>query len=132
MMSKSKLWYGFLEAGSKSGPVAIDHGMATGDGKTMFIYNHNKKEILKYVRELVEPKLRELTAQEKALENSMRKGFRESLKTSGFKIPKALNIPDKAPPTPKADPTPEIPELELSGVDDDDDDSDLDWKDNDD
>lgn len=131
-MSKSKLWYGFLEAGSKSGPVAIDHNMATGDGNTMFIYNHNKKEILKYVRELVEPKLRELTAQEKELVGSMRKGFRESLKMSGFKIPKALNIPEKAPPNPKADPTPEVAELEFSVLVDDDDDDGGDWKDTDD
>jgi hypothetical protein len=131
MSKKNKLWYGFLEAGSKSGPVAIDRGMETGDGKTLFIYNHNKKEILKYVRELVEPKLRELNAQEKALEASLKKGFTESLKTIGFKIPKALSIPEKEIPTPQKEPVPEMAELEMSGLDDGDDDDD-DWKDTDD
>ena len=142
LMSKHKLWYGFLEAGEKSSPVAIDRNMETGDKKTVYIYNHNKKEILKYVRELAEPKLRELTiklgaaneamadklgksvesltAEEKQLEGSMKKGFSESLNNIKFKVSKALNIPEKEAPRPKDDAIPETADLEIKGLDDDD------------
>ena len=120
LMSKHKLWYGFLEAGEKSSPVAIDRNMETGDKKTVYIYNHNKKEILKYVRELAEPKLRELTAEEKQLEGSMKKGFSESLDNIKFKVSKALNIPEKETPRPKDDAIPETADLEIKGLDDDD------------
>jgi hypothetical protein len=122
LMSKHKLWYGFLEAGEKSSPVAIDRNMETGDKKTVYIYNHKKQEILKYVRELAEPKLRELTAEEKQLEGSLKKGFTESLDTIKFKVPKALNIPDKAIPSPKNEKISETADLEIKGLDDDDDD----------
>ena len=133
-MKKHKLWFGFLEAGSKSSPVVIDRSMEMGDGNTLLIYNHNKKEVLKYVRELVEPKLRELTAQEKKLEASLKKGFSESLKTIKFNIPKALNIPEKEIPKPTNDTIPEVAELDVKELDDDadDDDVDDDWKDSDD
>ena len=129
-MKKHKLWYGFLEAGSKSGPVVIDRNMETGDGNTIFIYNHNKGEILKYVRELVEPKLRELSVKEKQLEISLKKGFMASLDTVKFKLPKALNIPEKGIPETKEDTSSNDTELATAGLDDDD--VDLDWDDSDD
>ena len=120
LMSKNKLWYGFLEAGSKSSPVAIDRNMETGDGNTVFIYNHNKKEMLKYVRELVEPKLRELTAKEKELESALKKGFTESLNTIRFKVPKAQNIPEKTISNTKDETSSDAVELEIKGLDEDD------------
>lgn len=129
-MSKHKLWCGFLEAGNKSSPVVIDRNMDTGNQNTVFIYNHNKKEILKYMRELVEPKLRELTDQEKTLENSLKKGFKESLATIKFNVSKVLNIPEKITPSPKDEAKPEMAEFDIKGLDDDD--ADDDWKDSDD
>jgi len=129
-MKKRKFWYGFLEAGSKSSPVVIDRNMETGDKNTVFIYNHNKGEILKYVRELAEPKLRELTAQEKELEAPLKKGFKNSLNTIKYKVPKALVIPEKGTPSPKEDAVPEVIELEIKGLDDDD--TDIGWDDGDD
>jgi hypothetical protein len=129
-MSKYKLWYGVLEAGEKSSPVVIDRNMDTGDKNTVFMYNHNKQEILKYVRELAEPKLRELSDQEKLLESSLKKGFMAALETIKFKVPKALNIPEKKAPSSKDDPMPETAELEITGLDDDAEDDD--WKDSDD
>jgi hypothetical protein len=125
-MAKQKLWYGFLEAGNKSSPVVIDHNMDTGEKNTVFIYNHNKQEILKYVRELVEPKLRELTAKEKELESLMKKGFSESLKTIKYKVAKSLDVPAKEAPAPEVKKTLEEPEEEFSEVGDDD------WDDDDD
>jgi len=123
-MKKQKLWYGYLDAGKKSSPVAIDRNMDTGENHTVFIYNHNKKEILKYVRDLVEPKLRELTTKEKELESPMKKGFTASLKTMKYALPKSFDAPAaKAPasPEPKADITADEPEMEFSELGDDDD-----------
>lgn len=129
-MTKQKLWFGFLEAGNKSSPVVIDRNLDTGNKNTIFVYNHNKQEILQYVRELVEPKLRELTAQEKELESALKKGFSEALKTIKYKTAKALNIPEKSPPKPEPDKTPAVSVLAIDGLDDDD--VDDDWEDSDD
>jgi len=109
--------------------VVIDRSMETENGSTVFVYNHNKKEILKYVRELVEPKLRELTAQEKKLESELKKGFSEALKTIKFKTTKSLSIPEKEIPNPKAEKAPAAV-LEVEGLDDDLEDDD--WEDSDD
>ena len=117
-MRKNKLWYGVLEAGKKSCPVAIDRNLDTGDVNTVFVYNHNRKEILKYVRELVEPKLRELSAKEKKLEASLKKGFTESLKTIKYKVAKPLKTPEKDIPAPKVIAETEGTEVITSELDD--------------
>ncbi|MDT8385625.1 MAG: hypothetical protein RRB22_14545 [Gammaproteobacteria bacterium] len=118
-MSKQKLWYGFLEAGSKSSPVVIDHSMDTGETSSVFVYNHNRQEILKYVRELVEPKLRELTAKEKELESVLKKGFSDALKTLKYPLAKTIDSPAKAKPSPVTDTPKDEPEVEISVLDDD-------------
>jgi len=123
-MKKQKLWYGYLEAGKKSSPVVIDRNMDTGENHTVFIYNHNKKEILKYVRDMVDPKLRELTAKEKELESSMKKGFTASLKTMKYALPKSFDAPAAKAPTSKTEADIEMnvdePEVEFSEMGDDD------------
>ena len=118
-MSKQKLWYGYLEAGAKSSPVAIDHSLDTGDKNSILIYNHNKKDILKYSRELVEPKLRELNAKEKDLEGELKKGFTEAMKTLKYSVAKSFDTPLKTKPAPKAVSRDDEPEVEMSGMDDD-------------
>ena len=120
LMKKRKLWYGFLEAGVKSSPVVIDRNMITGEKNTIFVYNHNKQEINKYVRDLVEPKLRELSAKEKELQTSLDKGFKASLKTIKYKVPKTYDNPVKGKANAKAVTTVEEPELEYSESGDDD------------
>lgn len=120
-MSQQTLWFGFLKAEDKSSPVIIDHSMDTGEKRTVYIYNHNRKEVLKYVRELVEPKLRELTAEEHALEAAMKKGFMESLKTFNNKSTNVLAIPTNSKSKPKVAPPPEEPDVESIDLDDDDD-----------
>jgi len=127
-MAKQKLWYGYLEAGKKSSPVIIDHNMDTGEPNTVFVYNHNKKEILKYVRDLVEPKLRELNDKEKKQETTMKKGFTESLKNMKYKVPKSFDttITTKESQTSVVEKNIEEPEAEFSEIGDDD------WDDDDD
>jgi len=120
LMSKQKLWYGFLEAGNKSSLVLIDHNMHTGEENKIFIYNHNRQEILKYSRDLVEPKLRELTNEEKAQQDSLKKGFTVALKTLKHPIAKPVSNHVKTPSRPKAVIPPEEPEVEIPDIGDDD------------
>jgi hypothetical protein len=126
LMSKRKLWYGYLEAGKKSSPVIIDRNMDTGEKDTLFIYNHNKQQINKYVRELVEPKLRELTAKEKEMESTLKKGFTAALKTMTHKVSKSFDATAIATVAAVVASTQEEPEMEFSDVGDDD------WDDSDD
>ena len=119
-MSKHKLWFGILEAGSKSSPVAIDRNMESNEKNSIFIYNHNRKEILKYSRDVVESKLRELNAKEKELETELKKGFSDSLKTFKYKIPKISDTATKSAAASNVKKPVEEPEVEISDVDDDD------------
>ena len=125
-MSKRKLWYGYLEAGKKSSPVIIDRNMDTGEKHTLFIYNHGKQEISKYVRELVEPKLRELDAKEKELESAMKKGFTAAMKNMKHKVSKTFDATAIATVAAVVASSQEEPEMEFSDIGDDD------WDDSDD
>lgn len=81
-MSDNNLWYGYLEAGIKSSPVLSDRRLNTGDPKTIYLFNLNRNEILEYKREIIEPKLRELTEQEQALCAELKSAFNKA--RSGF------------------------------------------------
>ena len=59
-MSQEELWYGFLEAGDRSTPVARDPKLTTGNPDTVYMYNLQRNEIIEYKRAICEPKLREL------------------------------------------------------------------------
>jgi len=115
-MSKRKLWFGNLEAGSKSSPIVIDYEMETGEKNAIFIYNHSRKEILKYSRDVVEPKLRELTAKEKDLEAELKKAFGEAMKNFKFKTPKAMDAPGKTAAKSKPAKPAEEPDVDSSDM----------------
>lgn len=74
-MSDNNLWYGYLEAGSKSSPVLMDRRLNTGDSNTLYLFNLNRGEILEYKREIIEPKLRELSADEQKLCVELKSAF---------------------------------------------------------
>lgn len=61
---QEQLWYGYLQAGEKSTPVVRDESLDTGDRNTVYLFNFQRRQILEYRREIVEPKLRELTPEE--------------------------------------------------------------------
>lgn len=63
-MSKNDTWYGYLKAGDKSSPVVRDPSVETNSQKTVYLYNHLRGTFLEYSREIVEPKLRELTVED--------------------------------------------------------------------
>lgn len=76
MAKKAKLWFGFLEAGSKGSPVVREDGMETGNRDTIYLYNFLKGKILEYRRDIVEPKLRELTMEEQPMVSELRSAFK--------------------------------------------------------
>lgn len=72
---RSTLWCGYLEAGEKGSPVVRDRSLDTGNPATLYLFNFIKGRILEYRRDIVEPKLRELKAEEIGMVDSMRKAF---------------------------------------------------------
>jgi len=75
MSKKSKIWYGYLDAGTKSSPVLLDPKLDTGDSKTFYLFNHKRNQILEYRKDLIEPKLRELNGKESDLIDQIKKDY---------------------------------------------------------
>ncbi len=94
-MSEDTLWYGYLEAGEKSTPVVIDSRLNTGLPETVYVYNHARGVILEYKRAIAEPKLRELTEEEKALRTELRRTYRQVRKAFTPRTPRVATVADK-------------------------------------
>ncbi len=60
-MSTNDIWYGVLEAGSKTSPVVRDLSMQASTN-SIWLYNHVRNMFVEYTLAIVEPKLRELKA----------------------------------------------------------------------
>ena len=80
MSKKSKIWYGYMEAGAKSSPVLMDPKLDTGDSKTLYIFNFSRNQIIEYQRSLIEPKLRELNGNESDMAEQLKKAFNKAVK----------------------------------------------------
>ena len=59
-MSTKRFWFGFLEAGERSSAVLRDDTLKTGNPETAYIFNLQRKEILEYKLDIVQPRLKEL------------------------------------------------------------------------
>jgi hypothetical protein len=81
-MSKSDIWYGFLEAGAHSSPVVRDTTLETNNRNTIYLYNHARARFLEYSREIVEAKLRELKPGDVSLKE-LNKAFNAARKSFG-------------------------------------------------
>jgi len=117
MSKKSKIWYGYLEAGTKSSPVLLDPKLETGDSKTFYLYNHKKNQILEYRKDLIEPKLRELNGKEGNLVDQLKKEYNK-IRTSFTPrktVGKVAAEPNTAPVKPPEVKTPDIEDI----IDDD-------------
>ena len=79
-MTQEELWYGFLEAGDRSSPVARDPKLTTGNPDTVYIYNLQRNEIIEYKRAIAEPKLRPLKASEAKAQEELAAAFATALK----------------------------------------------------
>jgi hypothetical protein len=112
---RGSLWFGYLEANEKGSPVVRDLSMDTGTSSTIYLFNLKKGRILEYRREIVEPKLRELTEEENELMKEMRKAFDSA--RNGF-TPRAILKPRSPARRPKPEPGPELPEVDFDSDDD--------------
>jgi len=92
--TKNSLWYGFLEAGNRSSAVIRDEKLETGSTKTMFLFNLERREILEYSRDIVEPKLRELKPAESKLVKELDAAYVEARRTFKDRRARSLNIPE--------------------------------------
>jgi hypothetical protein len=79
-MSQEELWYGFLEAGDRSSPVAKDPKLTTGNPDTVYMYNLQRNEIIEYKRAIAEPKLRDLKPAESDQLKELKSAFAKALK----------------------------------------------------
>lgn len=119
-MSDNTLWYGYLEAGERSSPVAIDNKLATGDPTTVYMFNLKRGEIIEYKRAIVDPKLRELTDDEQATLGELKSGYRKARNGFTPRGARASTIPERgrAAPAKAAQPAPSFESDETFDDDD--------------
>ncbi len=132
--ANDNLWYGMLET-SKSRTIVIrDSEFPEGLNGRIYLYNADRDQVVEYVEKIVNPKLRELTADEKsALDkdiNSKFKSTRKQFLTSINGLSNVLNLKTESempkqrnvePPDPDEDET--VDELVVDLDDDEIDDS---------
>lgn len=123
MSKKPKIWYGYLEAGSKSSPVLMDPKLDTANTNTMYLYNLKRDQILEYQRKLIEPKLRELNGKEAVTVKELEKAFNKARKdfTPRRSSSKAIADTPAAPPKKTQEPVIDLDGVEDSDIDLDDD-----------
>ena len=119
------LWFGYLEAGEKGGPVVRDVTLGTGTPATFYLFNLNRGAILEYRRDIAEPKLRELTEEEMESAEDLRQSFEQVRKKF---TPREARKPKPLPPTRKKARVEEDDEVDVEDDDkpDDNDDSEAD------
>lgn len=77
--SKGKpCWCGYLMAGRRSSPVLLDSRLESGSPKTIYMYNLNRDEIIEYVVEVVEKKLRDLKSDESEYIKELDAGYKKA------------------------------------------------------
>jgi hypothetical protein len=112
-MSTKDIWYGVLEAGEKSSPVVRDASIDTSQNK-VYLYNHVRGEFVEYAQAIVEPKLRDLTAEDISQDEldkafrAARQKFASSHRTSAL----SDTQPAAKPATSKADDDYDIDEVD--------------------
>lgn len=93
--NKGPLWFGYLEAGNKSSAVVRDERLDTGSRKTVYLFNLERKQIIEYTREIVEPKLRELKPGETKLIDELSAAYNEARRAFKPAQARPLNIPER-------------------------------------
>lgn len=94
-VNKNEVWYGYLEAGEKSSPVVLDPTLNTANPKTVYLFNLARGEILEYRREIVEPKLRELTPEEGNGLDALKQGYAQARRGFTARGGRVFNLPDR-------------------------------------
>ncbi len=95
-MSENNLWYGYLDAGEKSSPVLMDQRLSTANPSTVYVFNLRRSEIIEYRRDIVEPKLRDLSEEESVVIKDMTSAYTQVSGSFIARGAKITNIPEKA------------------------------------
>ena len=106
------LWFGYLKAGKKSGPVVRDVTLGTGTDKTFYLFSLNRGAILEYRRDIAEPKLRELTEEEMETVDDLRQAFEQARKKF---TPREARKPKPVPAPKKKAKVQEVKEVKDEG-----------------
>jgi hypothetical protein len=96
-MKEKTLWYGYLNAGQKSTPIVLDNELHTGNKETVYLFNLVRGEILEYQRQIVEPKLQELGAEQTEAIKQLKTAYakaRRNFKPRGSRV---LQFPAHGP-----------------------------------
>lgn len=117
-VKQETLWFGYLEAGKKGSLVVRDVTLGTGTPATFYLFNLNRGAILEYRRDITEPKLRELTEEEKESVEELQQAFERARK--GF-TPREARKPKPLPPTRKKARVDEDEDIDSDADDGDDD-----------
>lgn len=96
-MKEKTLWYGYLDAGQKSTPVVRDHELHTGNQETIYLFNLTRGKILEYQRQVVEPKLRELDAEEVAIAKQLKRAYTKARRNFNPHGNRILQFPTRRP-----------------------------------
>jgi len=96
-MSEKDLWYGYLNAGTKSTPVLLDPGLSTGNSKTVYLFNLERQRILEYSREIVDAKLRTLRPEEQSLVASLQSGYAQARVGFSPRGGRSFGVPERGP-----------------------------------
>jgi hypothetical protein len=96
-MKEKTLWYGYLDAGQKSTPIVIDHELHTGNKETIYLFNHVRGEILEYQRQIVEPKLRELSTEQATVIKQLKAAYTKARRNFRSQGNRVLQLPARGP-----------------------------------
>jgi len=111
-VAKSKLLYKYLDAGAKGSAVVIDTTLDTCKEQTIYLYHQLRDEIIEFRRDIVEPKLRELTGEDAGMEKALEEGYQKVRSTFMPRGGNALNIARHVPPVAAPEKLSEESELE--------------------
>ena len=95
-MSQASLWFGYLDIGEKSSPVAKNPALCTGKPDTVYLFNLKRNEIIEYKTAIVAPKLRDLSKDEADVKKELKKAFTNAAKTFTPRL-KTQTIPENIP-----------------------------------
>ena len=93
--NRKTLWYGKLDTPNFSNTVLFDPDLPDPPKGKLYLYNHERGQVVQYVQDLVSSKLRELTAQELAeLQDAIAKNW-EGVKKEFIRT---HSVPSRAAP----------------------------------
>ncbi len=95
-MSNTQIQCKYLEAGAKSSAVVYDPGLSTSNDQTIYLYHQQRNQIIEYRRDIVEPKLRELSGDESQVTIALQQAYQKAKAGFSPRGAASLEIPVKA------------------------------------